>query len=133
MNSTAHADPPAIGTSVAGERHHHRPPTRLERLARFVCRSDWNDLSEPACDQPKLRALDSLRVAFGALDGAPVALVREHVREFGGAPLATLIGGGQRSVLRSTSRCVALTLGVRRGTWGTKSAWGVPSRTPRGW
>jgi len=50
-------------------------------------------------------------VSFGALDGTQVALVREHVREFGGAPLPTLIGAGQRSALRSTPRGVALTLG----------------------
>ena len=132
MNATTHADPPAIGTSVAGERHRHRPPTRVERLARFVCRSDWNDLSEPACDQPKLRARDSLGVAFGALDGAPVALVREHVRGFGGAPFATLIGAGQRSALRSTSRCRALTLEVRGGVWGAKGLWARAITYPAG-
>jgi 2-methylcitrate dehydratase len=38
--------------------------------------------------------LDSLGVALGALDGEPVAMVREQAQEFGGAPLATLIGAG---------------------------------------
>jgi hypothetical protein len=131
MNPTAHADRPAIGTSVAGERHHHRPPTRLERLARFVCRSHWNDLSEPACDQPKLRALDSLRVAFGALDGAPVALVREHVREFGGAPLATLRGPAVRLAIDLPLRC--LDAGVRGGIRGSESVWGRAVTYPPGW
>jgi len=51
-----------------------RRPTRVERLARFVCRSRWEDISEPAREQLKLRVLDSLGVAFGALDGEPVAL-----------------------------------------------------------
>jgi 2-methylcitrate dehydratase len=111
MNATAHADPSAIDTGVAGESRRHRLPTRVERLARFVCRSGWNDISEPAGDPLKLRLLDSLGVSFGALDGTQVALVREHVREFGGAPLPTLIGAGQRSALRSTPRGVALTLG----------------------
>jgi 2-methylcitrate dehydratase len=32
---------------------------------------------------------------LGALDGEPVAMVREQVREFGGAPLCTLIGAGR--------------------------------------
>jgi hypothetical protein len=32
---------------------------------------------------------------FDALDGEPVGMVREQVREFGGTPLATLIGGGK--------------------------------------
>ena len=72
-----------------------RRPTRVERLARFVCRSRWEDLSEPAREQLKLRVLDSLGVAFGALDGEPVKMVREQLQEFGGAPLATLIGGGR--------------------------------------
>jgi 2-methylcitrate dehydratase len=72
-----------------------RRPTRVERLARFVCRSRWEDISEPAREQLKLRVLDSLGVAFGALDGEPVAMVREQLQEFGGAPLATLIGGGR--------------------------------------
>ena len=72
-----------------------RRPTRVERLARFVCRSRWEDISEPAREQLKLRVLDSLGVAFGALDGEPVAMVREQLAEFGGAPLATLIGGGR--------------------------------------
>ncbi len=72
-----------------------RRPTRVERLARFVCRSAWDDISDAAREQLKLRVLDSLGVAFGALDGEPVAMVREQVQEFGGAPLATLIGAGK--------------------------------------
>jgi 2-methylcitrate dehydratase len=72
-----------------------RGATHVEQLAEFVCRSRWEDISEPAREQMKLRVLDSLGVALGALDGAPVALVREQVHEFGGEPLATLIGGGK--------------------------------------
>ena len=48
-----------------------------------------------AREQLKLRVLDSLAVALGALDGEPVAMVRSQVEEFGGAPLCTLIGGGK--------------------------------------
>ena len=81
----------------AHDRHRarHDHPTRVEELARFVCRSRWDDISGPAREQLKLRVLDSLGCALGALDGEPVAMVREQVREFGGAPLCTLIGGGQ--------------------------------------
>ena len=46
--------------------------TRVEQLARFVCRSRWDEISEPAREQLKLRVLDSLGVALGALDGEPV-------------------------------------------------------------
>jgi 2-methylcitrate dehydratase len=70
-------------------------PTQVEQLAGFVARSRWEDVSEPAREQLKLRVLDSLGVAFGALDGTPVRIVREQLQEFGGAPLATLIGGGR--------------------------------------
>ena len=48
------------------ERQDH--PTRVEELAQFVCRSRWDDISEPAREQLKLRVLDSLGVALGALD-----------------------------------------------------------------
>ena len=74
---------------------HRRRPSRVEELARFVCRSGWEQISEPAREQLRLRVLDSLGVALGALDGEPVAMLREQVEEFGGAPLATLIGAGR--------------------------------------
>jgi 2-methylcitrate dehydratase len=69
--------------------------TQVERLARFVACARWEQISAEAREQLKLRVLDSLGVAIGALDGGPVAMVREQVREFGGAPLATLIGAGR--------------------------------------
>jgi len=72
-----------------------RPPSRVEELARFVCRSRWEEISGPAREQLKLRVLDSLGVALGALDGEPVKMVGEQVQEFGGAPLCTLIGAGK--------------------------------------
>ena len=70
-------------------------PTQVEQLAQFVCQAKWEMISEPAREQLKLRILDSLGVALGALDGEPVAMVRAQVQEFGGAPLATLIGSGK--------------------------------------
>ena len=85
--ASAHPEP------VAGRCSHTR--TQVQRLAQFVCGASWQGISEPAREQLKLRVLDSLGVAFGALDGEPVAMVREQVREFGGAPLATLIGAGR--------------------------------------
>jgi 2-methylcitrate dehydratase len=85
------ASVPGGDREVAG----HRARSRVEHLARFVCRSRWEQISEPAREQLRLRVLDSLGVALGALDGEPVAMVREQVREFGGAPLCTLIGVGK--------------------------------------
>ena len=68
--------------------------TLAEQLARFGARASYDDLSEPAREQLKLRVLDGLACAIGALDGEPVRLVRAQVTEFGGAGPCSLIGGG---------------------------------------
>ena len=39
--------------------------------------------------------LDTIGVAIGALGSAPIAAIRELTEELGGAPVATLIGGGK--------------------------------------
>ncbi len=70
-------------------------PTHSERLAAFVERARWEDLSPAAREALKVRVLDSLGCAFGALDGEPVRIIRQNIDEFGGAPLCTLIGGGR--------------------------------------
>jgi hypothetical protein len=111
MNARTHADPPAIDTGVAGEG------------AAIACRpesSDWRGsfVARTGTTSPSRHATSAScgysipwGVSFGALHGPQVALVREHVRAFVGAPRPTLIGAGQRSALRSTSRGVPLTLG----------------------
>jgi 2-methylcitrate dehydratase len=70
-------------------------PTRVEQLADFVTSARYEMLSNDAREQLKLRVLDSLGCALGALGAETTAAIREHTREFGGAPLATLIGGGR--------------------------------------
>jgi 2-methylcitrate dehydratase len=69
--------------------------TRVEDLARFVVTARWDDVSEAAREQLKLRVLDSLGCAIGALNAEVPAMVRAQLEEFGGEPLCTLIGGGQ--------------------------------------
>ncbi|MGQ0548152.1 MAG: MmgE/PrpD family protein [Armatimonadota bacterium] len=69
--------------------------THAERLAAFVVRASYDELSEAARQQLKIRVLDSLGCAIGALDGEPIRMVRAQVDEFGGAPRCTLIGGGR--------------------------------------
>jgi 2-methylcitrate dehydratase len=69
--------------------------TLAENLARFVVRASYEDLSEAARHQLKLRVVDSLGCAIGALEGEPLQLLRAHLQDFGGAPRCTLIGGGQ--------------------------------------
>jgi 2-methylcitrate dehydratase len=57
----------------------------------------YEDISPRSRQGLKSHILDSLGCAIGALDGHPVILLREHLEEFGGAPLVTLIGGGRTS------------------------------------
>jgi 2-methylcitrate dehydratase len=68
--------------------------TEVEDLASFVVSARFEALSEEAVRQLKIRVLDSLGCALGARDAKPIRLVRQHVIEFGGTPLATMIGGG---------------------------------------
>lgn len=72
-----------------------RKDTEVRRLARFVAAADAATLSAEARDELKKRILDSIGVAIGALDGEPVKYIRAHIEDFGGNPLATLIGGGK--------------------------------------
>ncbi len=75
--------------------------THAERLAAFVVRASYDDLSEAARQQLRIRVLDSLGCAIGAQDGEPIRMVRAHVEEFGGAPQCTLIGGGRTAADRA--------------------------------
>jgi 2-methylcitrate dehydratase MmgE/PrpD-like protein len=67
----------------------------VERLGAFAANASFDQLSEAAVEALKLRVLDSLGTALGALDAEPVALVRRQVEDFGGAPHCGLIGGGR--------------------------------------
>jgi 2-methylcitrate dehydratase len=69
--------------------------TVVEDLARFVATRSWSHLSASVRDALKVRMLDSLGCALGALDAPPVEAVRAELQEFGGRPLCTLIGGGR--------------------------------------
>ena len=68
--------------------------TIVERLAGFAARASYDDLSEEARDQLRLRVLDALACAIGALDGEPGRLVRAQVEEFDHSGRCSLIGGG---------------------------------------
>jgi 2-methylcitrate dehydratase len=69
--------------------------TAVERLARFVVERSWSDLSEAARSKLKIRVLDALGCALGALDAPPVQAIHAQLGDFGGRPLCTLIGGGR--------------------------------------
>jgi 2-methylcitrate dehydratase len=69
--------------------------TEVERLARFVVTRSWDDLSETARGELKIRVLDALGCALGALTAPPVEAIRGLVQELDGAPICTVIGGGR--------------------------------------
>ncbi|HEX5083047.1 MAG TPA: MmgE/PrpD family protein, partial [Blastocatellia bacterium] len=69
--------------------------TQAHRLAAFVARASYDDLSRAACCHLKIRILDSLGCAIGALEGKPIRSLRAQIEDFGGAAHSTLIGGWQ--------------------------------------
>jgi 2-methylcitrate dehydratase len=69
--------------------------TQVEQLAAFARRVSYEDMSAEARQQLKIRVIDALGCAFGALEGPPIRLLRAQLEDFGGKPLATLIGGGK--------------------------------------
>ncbi len=66
----------------------------VEQLAAFVVGTKYEDLSETALYQEKIRILDALGCAIGALEGDPLKMIHEQITEFGEEGLCTLIGGG---------------------------------------
>ncbi len=67
----------------------------VHNLAQFVNDATYSNLSDEATQQLKVRVLDSLGCAIGALGGEPIRALRTHLADFGGTEHATLIGGGQ--------------------------------------
>jgi 2-methylcitrate dehydratase len=69
--------------------------TVVEQMAEFAVRADVASLSPSALLQLKIRVLDALGCALGALDGDPVRRVRQFVMDFSNDGSCTLIGGGR--------------------------------------
>src|SRR5947208_2849988 len=69
--------------------------TEVQMLASFVERARLADLSAAAMEQLKIRVLDTIGVALGALDAGSIGAIRKLTAELGGRPLSTLIGGGR--------------------------------------
>lgn len=82
--------------------------TKVERLAAFVERSAYEDVPDTAREQLRIRVLDSLGCAVGALGGEPVRMVREHLDDFGGTERCGLIGGGRTAPDRAAFYNAAL-------------------------
>lgn len=73
-----------------------------ERLGAFAAHSGLADMPPEAREQLKIRVLDSLGCAIGALQASsPLQAVANAVGQLGGAPRATLIGGERSSADRA--------------------------------
>jgi 2-methylcitrate dehydratase len=64
-------------------------------LADFVVSAQYDQLTEAAVEQAKIRILDALGCAIGALEADPIRMIAAQNADFGGNPLCTLIGGGR--------------------------------------
>jgi 2-methylcitrate dehydratase len=71
--------------------------THVEQMANFVVRASYDSLSKQARQQIKIRILDALGCAIGALDYEMIRKIRAQTDEFGGHGICSLIGGGQTS------------------------------------
>lgn len=71
--------------------------TTVEEMADFVVLSSFADLSDQAVDQLKIRVLDSLACAIGALRSPTTQSVKQAEEDLGGKNVCTLIGGGRIS------------------------------------
>lgn len=66
----------------------------VENLAAFICRTAYEDVSDTAREQLKIRVLDALGCAAGALQGEPTHLIHKYIDEFEQQGKCTLLGGG---------------------------------------
>ena len=57
--------------------------TLVVQMAAFVTKASYEDLSEAARTQLKVRVLDSLGCALGALEAEPMKLIGSQVEDFG--------------------------------------------------
>lgn len=69
--------------------------TKAEDLAQYLFQVTYEDLSPAAVNALKIRLLDSLGCAIGALRSPVIEKIKLLIDDFGGTPLATLIGNGK--------------------------------------
>jgi 2-methylcitrate dehydratase len=72
--------------------------THAEKLADFVVRASFDSLSKNAIKQLKIRILDSLGCAIGAVEGEPVCIIREQIEDFQSAGKCGMIGGEETAL-----------------------------------
>jgi len=67
----------------------------VNQLTELVNNANYKSLSGKAVDQLKIRLLDSLATAIGAVEGPPAQSIRTMLNDFGGSEISSLIGGGK--------------------------------------
>ncbi|HLI85279.1 MAG TPA: MmgE/PrpD family protein [Bryobacteraceae bacterium] len=75
--------------------------TAVEQLARFAIGAPYEELSDTARLQLKIRILDGLGCALGALESEPARIIRRILEEFEGAGPCSLLGGGRAAPERA--------------------------------
>src|SRR3989442_13684957 len=68
-----------------------------KQIADLIERAEYDGLSSSARLHLKIRVLDSLGCAIGALGSSATRAILDQIHEFGGAPLCSLIGGQKTS------------------------------------
>jgi 2-methylcitrate dehydratase len=72
-----------------------RTRTVVDDLASFVTQTTWDAVSDDARAALKVRVLDSVGCALGAVDTPVPRMINAYVEDMGGAPSTSLIGGGR--------------------------------------
>ncbi|MBI3804650.1 MAG: MmgE/PrpD family protein [Nitrospirae bacterium] len=68
--------------------------TVVEQLASFVSDTSYEQLSKDALQSLKIRILDALGCAIGAIGEEPIRVIQNQLDDFGGTERCTRIGGG---------------------------------------
>lgn len=82
--------------------------TEVQKLANFAHGARFGQISAPAVEQLKIRVLDTLGVAIGALNAKPTLAIRKLTESLGDNGAATLIGGGRSAPDRAAFYNTAL-------------------------
>ena len=80
---------------------HKQFMSRVEQMAEFANRAQFEALRPDICQQLKIRILDSLGCALGALHAEPIRRIRGYISEVGSGGSCTLIGGGSTDLDRA--------------------------------
>jgi 2-methylcitrate dehydratase len=70
------------------------PMISIHQMAAFIPKARFSDLSDETCIQVKIRILESLGVAVGAVEGVPIRMIRFHIQDFDHSGRCTMLGEG---------------------------------------